>query len=602
MQRHLSRTPSLQKVNVVDFDPEELGSEFGTEPDDDDVSISSISPVIRRSKIVIFIVLLLGLGGGIAFIVLGIQNEQNVVDKNFEIRATQLVKDITSTVDEYEIAARSVQNVCRRRETTRHQFRQFYEYLISGGLQVQAAQCIPNVTHSERLGFEASARAYYAEFYPDIEYTGFKGWEYDEESDTFPLTSFRSEAPFYFPVDKSEPVAPNAAALGLDTYSHPFQKLEIEQALATNLPILGGRLKLVQETEENAYTVIMRHPGIQVTDEDGWDHLDNKTNAVSRDFGNLLIRIPSLLRRRGDEQKESIACYLYDVTPSRTDGVPTYLGSAEYEARLANDTVLTDVRIPSIDIEYEDAIAPHRKDRVFQTEISIASNAKWIAVVTPIPGDESFDPSYAALIFGGVMLIVCSMALAIFLWRNMVQVKQIHQAKAQAEAERHIIASLYPENVVERLLEDERAKHEAAKDRVRNKGKIFDGKMESKENSRHGPNFLESSGRSDSNDGYDEDNANGLSIFGSDPIAHHYQETTVLFMDMAGFTAWSRTREPAQVFTLLENTYNAFDQIAKRRRVFKGKHCGFLDLPLCSFHAVPFLTQSSLLNHSGNRW
>jgi hypothetical protein len=37
-----------------------------------------------------------------------------------------------------------------------------------------------------------------------------------------------------------------------------------------------------------------------------------------------------------------------------------------------------------------------------------------------------------------------------------------------------------------------------------------------------------------------------------------------------GFTAWSSVREPSQVFSLLETLYHAFDEIAKRRRVFKG--------------------------------
>jgi len=43
---------------------------------------------------------------------------------------------------------------------------------------------------------------------------------------------------------------------------------------------------------------------------------------------------------------------------------------------------------------------------------------------------------------------------------------------------------------------------------------------------------------------------------------------------IVGFTAWSSTREPTQVFTLLENIYHSFDEIAKRRRVFKVETVG----------------------------
>jgi len=48
----------------------------------------------------------------------------------------------------------------------------------------------------------------------------------------------------------------------------------------------------------------------------------------------------------------------------------------------------------------------------------------------------------------------------------------------------------------------------------------------------------------------------------------------IVFADIAGFTAWSSVREPCQVFTLLETLYHAFDEIAKRRRVFKVETIG----------------------------
>lgn len=53
------------------------------------------------------------------------------------------------------------------------------------------------------------------------------------------------------------------------------------------------------------------------------------------------------------------------------------------------------------------------------------------------------------------------------------------------------------------------------------------------------------------------------------PIADLFPHTTVMFADIAGFTAWSSVREPTQVFVLLETVYKNFDRIAKRRRIFK---------------------------------
>jgi len=63
-------------------------------------------------------------------------------------------------------------------------------------------------------------------------------------------------------------------------------------------------------------------------------------------------------------------------------------------------------------------------------------------------------------------------------------------------------------------------------------------------------------------------------VSNSRPIADLFENTTVLFADLAGFTAWSSTRSPTQVFELLETLYQAFDVIATRRKVFKVETIG----------------------------
>jgi class 3 adenylate cyclase len=87
-------------------------------------------------------------------------------------------------------------------------------------------------------------------------------------------------------------------------------------------------------------------------------------------------------------------------------------------------------------------------------------------------------------------------------------------------------------------------------------------------------------------------------MYKSKPIADLFPETTILFADIAGFTAWSSVREPSQVsrkrladsvsataypvsprsclqvFILLETLFRSFDDIAKKRRVFKVETVG----------------------------
>jgi class 3 adenylate cyclase len=60
----------------------------------------------------------------------------------------------------------------------------------------------------------------------------------------------------------------------------------------------------------------------------------------------------------------------------------------------------------------------------------------------------------------------------------------------------------------------------------------------------------------------------------SKPIADFFPHTTGLFADIVGFTSWSSVGDPTQVFQLLETLYNAFDTIAKRRKVFKVETIG----------------------------
>ena len=100
-----------------------------------------------------------------------------------------------------------------------------------------------------------------------------------------------------------------------------------------------------------------------------------------------------------------------------------------------------------------------------------------------------------------------------------------------------IVSSLFPKSVRDRLIETENDEQS---------GKFLSGRFRLK-------SFLHNS---------DDD-------VGLQPIADLFLETTVLFADIANFTAWASTREPTQVFTLLQSLYQGFDTIAARRKVFK---------------------------------
>lgn len=57
--------------------------------------------------------------------------------------------------------------------------------------------------------------------------------------------------------------------------------------------------------------------------------------------------------------------------------------------------------------------------------------------------------------------------------------------------------------------------------------------------------------------------------FNSPPIADYFNETSVMFADIVGFTEWSSRHSPEDVFRLLESLFLEFDRAAARMNVFK---------------------------------
>lgn len=131
-----------------------------------------------------------------------------------------------------------------------------------------------------------------------------------------------------------------------------------------------------------------------------------------------------------------------------------------------------------------------------------------------------------------------------------------------------IISSLFPSVVRDRILpaEDEVHSHSHQQD------------MSKTSNPR---NRLKSFLNNGTTLGGSDEDSDTEPLFKSRPIAELFPECTVLFADIEGFTAWSSTRDAAQVFTLLETLYSAFDAIAKKRGVYKVETIGDSYLAVC---------------------
>jgi len=152
---------------------------------------------------------------------------------------------------------------------------------------------------------------------------------------------------------------------------------------------------------------------------------------------------------------------------------------------------------------------------------------------------EEFESRNPMVYTIGVATIF-AFAIAVFiLYDFLVERRQKFLAET-AHKSSVIVSGLFPRSVRDRLYQEKKVESPTSQSLMR---PISDGSMNSKPDS-------------------------------SSQIADVYASTTVMFGDIAGFTAWSSTRQPSEVFVLLETLYAAFDKIAKRMDVFKVEVIG----------------------------
>jgi hypothetical protein len=187
--------------------------------------------------------------------------------------------------------------------------------------------------------------------------------------------------------------------------------------------------------------------------------------------------------------------------------------------------------------------------------------------------EEKYQSSRPKIFTVGVIFVFAFTSAVFVMYDCFVRQRQqkVNRVAVKSNA---IVTSLFPAQVRDKLFQDK--KETTAKDRKANPFKRANAGPipgEHLESGINGESML-SSFRNSKGGG-------GSYGKGSAPIADLFPSATVLFMDIAGFTAWSSAREPSQVFILLETIYHSFDKIAKHRRVFKVETIGDCYVAVC---------------------
>ena len=169
---------------------------------------------------------------------------------------------------------------------------------------------------------------------------------------------------------------------------------------------------------------------------------------------------------------------------------------------------------------------------------------------------QDFEDTYVSRtpeIFAGIMAGTFFLMIVVFLLYDiMVQVRnrKLVENAAQSNA---FVSSMFPSNIRDRLLPGGEEREDAA-----NGGKKSKGYLLGRTSKGQIKSFLDG----------------GKDAAGTKPIADLFLETTIMFADISGFTAWSSVREPSQVFVLLETIFSELDRLAKKRNVFKVETVG----------------------------
>jgi signal transduction histidine kinase/CheY-like chemotaxis protein len=385
----------------------------------------------------VFISLILFIGAGCsgAFLALGIIGATNESEKQFEQRAIELTFAIQSVAHDYELFGLWIHESCLQTYNrtsipleedyaghlgfcSRAEFKRLHEYISSVGVEAQAIEYVPLIANDVRSEVERQSKIWFAENYPHVNYEGITRVVPDKNPGL--RTAPEVELPFYFPLHYVEPVLTNEPAIELNPYSNPARAKAIDTAIDTWKPAFSDRLKLVQETDSNAYGVGLVHPGVPSSIE-----VSERPQA----FSQIIIRMPALLERAARIALVDKSVYIYDS--SKLPEEPIFLGGADVHVTSSkNKNVLTS--LPESDIGN---IPRKRGSRYYETRVPVADRYWTISVVS-----QDFESELIYVILGGAIIFVACVILAFLFYSHLVRVAKMNTMRSEAEAEKSRIA------------------------------------------------------------------------------------------------------------------------------------------------------------------
>ena len=382
-------------------------------------------------------IVVIGAIAGAGLLVTGVVAAQQDQTTAFDRLATEITTSLEDAWQDYEMVGLWIHESCGSSSSsssssstnnatadlgldicTREEFHELYLYIQSHGIEFSVMNFLPNVTHSQRAALEAESRSYLEAQYPDDDtasnYQGVTGLFINQTTGKNSRTVQPPE-PYYFPVHYLEPTEGNIAALDLNIYSLESRARQIDYAVRNWVPTLTDRMKLLQDTDPYAYSIILKHPGIP---------LGNHT--VSSSISQIVIRVPVLLARAGRQHSTTEkGVLLFDATKS--DDEPVFLGGSKITSTSTSTETMPETTLSEVQADYK---------RSLNKYITIADR-QWIVVVVALPG--TYEPKVVWPVLGGCLIWMASILLAVWLHAHLGRMSKLNQVKSQADREKAAI-------------------------------------------------------------------------------------------------------------------------------------------------------------------
>jgi Adenylate and Guanylate cyclase catalytic domain len=403
------------------------------------------------------------------------------------------------------------------------------------------------------------------------------------QEDGFTLPAPANSGP-YLPVWQVSPVVPMQSLLNFNALSHPAGKGAYTELIRSEQPVLGMADNLNQEHFGNTglyFKLLLsmsqyrgemnRFLGepISALGYPVFDSLDPTTRRLTGAIATNIywrVNFQSVLPPNAKGIICVISNTLNQTFTYRVDGEePTFLGNGDlhdpyYDDMVQSANVFTYLKA--------------KKSIETRSYSSVDLNEEYCSYSLSIYPSQDMEDQFInndPLMFTLVVVFVFCFTSVVFVLYDCIVARRQRIVMDRALASSAIVASLFPSQVRQQLYDeskDQQQQHQKvakAQEQGLRHPSLDVWKVDRQASTRWGGDLPGAGTTATTNQ--------AASTY-TKPMASLFQNTTILFADMAGFTAWSATRTPEQVFELLERVYSAFDEIADRRKVFKVETIG----------------------------